>query len=426
MSSVSTELSRGVLQAADLRERLGVSPATLMRMVRATGLDVVRLGRGRATRYAWREQWPNLNSSRFPLFRITATGAAVSAGELITLAARESVWMPAGRVSNGLPIELVDARPSGYLGRHFAAGHADLRLPPRLADWSDHHILAAMSRRGEDLPGNLIVGEESFARWQALEGVAAATRNEYPALADATIAGHPPGSSAGGERPKFGVLVDGRHVLVKFARRGGATDVVARRWCDLLVLEGVALDVVGARGISAARTTIVETPSYWFLESERFDRVGVRGRRGVLSLAAVHDDPADPWARAATSLREAGRLTDEDARRLRWLDAFGALIGNTDRHQYNILFFTEEGIPRLAPAFDQVSMLYAPTADGQVPPRVFSEPNVTSDTLDVWDDARTAAHEFWVRGSEDARVSDDVRAMCSSNARLLARDGRAG
>ena len=418
MSSVSSELSRGVLHAADLRERLDVSPATLMRMVRDAGPDVVRIGRGRATRYALRQEWPNLDSSRFPLFRITAAGAAVAAGELITLVARQSVWMPVGSVSDGLPIELADARPSGFLGQHFASTHADLRLPPRLTDWSDHHILMAMSRRGEDLPGNLIVGEESFARWQALEGVAASHR-DYPALANATIAGHPPGSSAGGERPKFGVLVDGRQMLVKFAARGGAADVVARRWCDLLILEGIALDVVGTRGISAARTTIIETPSHWFLESERFDRVGVRGRRGVLSLAAIHDDPADPWARAATSLREAGRLTDDDARRLRWLDAFGALIGNTDRHQYNVVFFTEEGMPRLAPAFDQVSMLYAPTADGQLPARVFTVPNVTSDTLDVWDEARDAARQFWARGSEDARLSDDVRAICGTNARLL-------
>jgi hypothetical protein len=396
-----------------------------MRMVRDVGPDIVRIGRGRATQYALRQQWPNLDSSRFPLFQITGTGAAVSAGELTTLAARQSVWMPVGRVSDGLPTALVDARPSGFLGRHFATTHADLRLPPRLTDWSDHHILIAMSRRGEDLPGNLIVGEESFARWQALEGVAA-TRDDYPTLANATIAGHPPGSSAGGERPKFGVPVDGRHMLVKFAARGGATDVVARRWCDLLILEGVALDVVGSRGISAAPTNLLETPSHWFLESERFDRVGVRGRRGVLSLAAIHDDPADPWARAATLLREAGRLTDDDARRLRWLDAFGALIGNTDRHQYNILFFMDDGIPRLAPAFDQVSMLYAPTADGQVPQRGFAEPNITSDTLDVWDDARDAARQFWVRGSEDARVSDDARAICGINAQLLARNAHVG
>jgi hypothetical protein len=210
-------------------------------------------------------------------------------------------------------------------------------------------------------------------------------------------------------------------MLVKFAARGGTADLVARRWCDLLILEGLALGVVALHGIATARTTVVETPSYWFLESERFDRVGVRGRLAVLSLAAIHDDLADSWARAAASLRDAGRLTDEDARRLRWLDAFGALIGNTDRHQYNILFFTADSRPRLAPAFDQVSMLYAPAADGQVPLRVFTMPNATADTLDVWDDARSAASQFWGQASDDARLSDDLRLLCSSNARLLAK-----
>jgi hypothetical protein len=418
MSDVAAALGRGVLHAAALREHLGVSPATLMRMVRNAGQDVVRIGRGRATQYAWRQQWPNLDTSRFPLIRVTDTGAAVSAGELTTLAARQSVWMPMGRVSDGLPIELLDARPSGFLGHHFAAIHADLRLPPRLADWSDHHILLAITRRGEDLPGNLIAGEESFARWQALE-IESRDRDDYPALAEATIAGHPPGSSAGGERPKFGVLVDGRHMLVKFARRGAAADVAARRWCDLIVMEGLALDVVRSRGISAARTNVVETPSHWFLESERFDRAGRRGRIAVLSLAAVHDDLADSWARAAAALREAGRLSGEDARRLQWLDAFGALTGNTDRHQYNVLFFLEGSALRLAPAFDHVSMLYSPAADGQVPPRAFAVPAIAPDTLDVWDDARDAAREFWAQGSDDARLSDDVRAICASNAQLL-------
>jgi hypothetical protein len=420
MRSVSNELIRGVLHAADLRERIGVSPATLMRMMRNVGSDVVRIGRGRATQYALRQQWPNLDSSRFPLFRITDTGAAVSAGELITLAARQSVWMPMGQVLNGLPIELVDACPSGFLGCHFAARHADLRLPPRLADWSDHHILLAMSRRGEDFPGNLIVGEESFVRCQERE-IVPRKQDDYPTLAEATAAGHPPGSSAGGERPKFGVLFTGQHRLVKFAAQGAAADRVTRRWCDLIILEGLALEVVRSRGISAARTTIIETPSHWFLESERFDRVGGRGRIAVLSLAAVHDDLADSWARAAASLREKGRLTEEDAQRLRWLDAFGALIGNTDRHQYNILFFAEGSTLRLAPAFDQVPMFYAPTADGQVPPRVFALPTVTPDTLDVRDDAQGAAREFWAQGSDDARLSDDARSFCASNAQLLAK-----
>src|SRR6266513_1292733 len=412
-----SELNRGVLPAADFRERLGVSPATLMRMVREAGPEILRIGRGRATQYGLRQVWPNLDSSRFPLFRISESGTAVSAGELITLAAHQSAWMP--MVVGGLPVELVDARPSGFLGRHFAAAHADLRLPARLIDWSDHHILLAMSRRGEDLPGNLIIGDESFARWQTLNSPTT-TRDDYPALAEATIAGHPPGSSAGGERPKFGVLVDDHPMLVKFARRGGIGDVVARRWCDLLILEGIALQVVASHGIPAAHTNVIETPDYWFLESERFDRSGLRGRIAVLSLAAVHDDLADSWTRAAISLKDARRLSDEDAQRICWLDAFGALIANTDRHQYNILFFTEGSHLRLAPAFDQVSMLYAPTADGQVPPRELMLPHATANTLEVWEDAREAARQFWERGSEDMRLSDDARMFCASNMKLFA------
>src|SRR5665213_2711203 len=74
----------------------------------------------------------------------------------------------------------------------------------------------------------------------------------------------------------------------------------------------------------------------------------MRGRLAVMTLAAAHDDPADPRARAAVLLKSAGRLSAEDARRLRWLDAFGALIANTDRHPYNVAFFTEGTTLRLA------------------------------------------------------------------------------
>ena len=417
---VLNELNRGVLSAAIFRERLGVSPATLMRVVRQAEPEILRIGRGRVTQYGLRLAWPNLDNSRFPLFRITESGKAVSAGELITLAAHQSAWMPTGSVVDGLPAELASARPSGFLGRHFAARYADLRLPLRLSDWSDHHTLLAMSRRGEDLPGNLIVGEESFARWQALPPVSRSLA-DYPALAEATIRGHPPSSSAGGERPKFGALVGDHHMLVKFAGHGEIGDVVARRWSDLLILEGIALEVVASNGIPAAHTNVIEASGYWFLESERFDRLGVRGRIAVVSLAAVHDDLSDSWARASVALRDSRRLSDEDARRLCWLDAFGALIANTDRHQYNILFFTEGSHLQLAPAFDQVSMLYAPTGDGQVPPREFVLPHATANTLDVWEDARDAARRFWALGSQDPRLSDDARLLCASNAQLLAK-----
>jgi hypothetical protein len=102
-------------------------------------------------------------------------------------------------------------------------------------------------------PG-VVVGEESFARWQGIEPVSR-SRADYPALTEATIAGHPPGSSAGGERPKFGALVGNQHMLVKFAGRGGIGDMAARRWCDLLILEGIASQVVVSHGIPTALQT---------------------------------------------------------------------------------------------------------------------------------------------------------------------------
>lgn len=416
MSEVSRLLLRGVLSAARLQGELGVSPATLMRRVRAEGPDLLRIGRARATRYGLIQAWVGMETTRFPLVRISEAGEPRSAGELLTVAGGQSVVMPGGEVHQGLPIELVDNRPTGFLGRHFAGRFPELRLPPRLEDWSDHHILLALSRRGEDLPGHLLIGDESFVRWQRLH-IPVVQRSDYPTLAEASIAGFPPGSSAGGERPKFGAFVDGRHVLVKFAVRGQAGDVVARRWCDLLILESIALDVIAAHGLAAARAEVMDTGSHLCLEVDRFDRVGLRGRRAVVSLAAVHDDLSDGWARAAVRLRDARRIDDDDARRLRWLDAFGALIGNTDRHQFNVVFFSGASGLRLAPAFDQVSMCLAPGPDGQVCDRDYPQPPVAAEWLNVWDDVRVAAREFWSRVEDDGRVGDSVRQIATRHLR---------
>ena len=65
-------------------------------------------------------------------------------------------------------------------------------------------------------------------------------------------------------------------------------------------------------------------------------------------------------------------------------------------------------------------MLYAPAADGQLPARSLALSYATADTLDVWDDARRAAREFWQRASEEGRVSDDLRRASAANASALA------
>jgi hypothetical protein len=254
------------------------------------------------------------------------------------------------------------------------------------------------------------------------------TRDDYPDLAEAATAGDPPGSSAGGEGPKFGAYAEGRHYLVKFTAQGESES--ALRWLDLLSLEALALEVLRGGGVAAANARLIETGTYRFLEVERFDRIGERGRRAIMTLAAAHDDLTDTWARIATRLAQARVLSTEDARRLQLYEAFARLISNEDRHHYNIALFPEhsgEGEtmtvePRryaLAPAFDQLPTLYAPTSDGQLPDREFVRPTPRAETWDVWSQAGTLAATFWRRASEDDSLSASMREIAASNLEAL-------
>ncbi|HET6534941.1 MAG TPA: HipA domain-containing protein [Sphingomicrobium sp.] len=429
MSDLTDALRDGSMPAGELTARLGISPATLMRRVRAAGAAVVRIGASHATRYGLRRELPGLGASEVPLFRIDASGRAISVGRLVFMAGEESAWLPAGTVFDGLPPEIADMRPSGFIGHSFSRRFPELPVPERVDDWSDHHTVIALARRGEDLPGNLVLGDESIARWFE-HAPPAVTRADYPSLAESATAGDIPGSSAGGDRPKFGVFADGRHVLVKYA---GGEGPVAERWRDLLALEDIALAVLRGLGPAmAVDAQLVDTATHRFLEVERFDRIGERGRRAVITLAAVHARATDTWAQAARSMTDAGMLPPDDARTLQLLDAFAQLIANTDRHHYNVALFpqfTGEGESTaatarryaLAPAFDQVPMLYAPTGGGQLPERTFSRAAPAGDTWNVWEDAVALGTEFWKRAASDARVGERMRAVARANAGIVGR-----
>lgn len=427
MSLLTEQLKNGAVSANLVTKALGVSPATLMRRIRAEGGNVVALGRGRATRYGLRREIKALEPD-LPLIRIDTSGKPHSVGQLVVLAADETAWLPAGIVFKGLPPELADMQPSGYMGRAFPHQHRDLALPPRIADWSNDHVLIALARRGDDLTGNLILGSESVEQWFATPPIAV-TRDDYPPLATAATAGEPPGSSAGGERPKFGAYIEGRHAIVKFAT---GDDPAAQRWKELLRVEALALEVLRDGGVTAVDATILETRTHTFLEVPRFDRIGERGRRAVMSLAAAHQDPSVSWARAAGSLEARGLLSKEDARRLRLYEAFARLIANEDRHHQNVCLFPQHGGAsastgaeptqyQLAPAFDQLPMLYAPTSDGQLPERVFVAPTPSADTWEVWGEAATLAVTFWRRAGALDSLSPAMKETALRNLDALDR-----
>lgn len=420
MSEITERLALGVVSAGQLGRALGVSPPTMMRRLRAEGQSIVRIGRGRATRYGLRREISELGSD-LPAFRIDASGNPHLVGHLVILAGDETASLPAGTVFDGLPPEVVDMRPSGFMGRAFPRQHTDLPLPPRVTDWSNDHILIALGRRGDDLGGNLVLGDESIQRWFSIRPTEV-TRDEYPDLANAATAGDPPGSSAGGERPKFGAYVDGRHVLVKFVAHQG--DPVTERWRELLKLESLALEVLGDGGVSAAEAFLIETATHTFLEIARFDRFGERGRRATMTLAAMDHDLSESWGRVAVRLTASGLLSSEDGRRLQLYEAFAQLIANVDRHHYNVALFPEfthagettlaaSSHYTLAPAFDQLPMLYAPTSDGQLPDREFEHPTPRADTWNVWERAESLAATFWRRACADASLSPFMREIAA-------------
>jgi hypothetical protein len=416
-------LSRpGALVAADVRAALGVSPATLSRLVSAAGSEVVRFGRARAVRYARTRVVEGVGRSA-EVYRVGSDGEARAAGGLTFLLGGGTLLQEAatGRVFTGLPPVLADMAPQGYLGHGFSERFPELDLPPRVSDWSDDHRLRAIALRGEDAVGDLVVGAESlarFLRWTPREVTAA----DYPALAQGS-ARDASGSSAGGERPKFGAFSEGRHVLVKFAPPGDSP--AARRWRDLLWCEWRALTLMAEAGVTAAEARWLDVEGWRFLETVRFDRVGARGRRAVLTLGAIDNEEfgrLDNWTAAAGRLIPAPfSLPAADASRLRWLDAFGQLIGNTDRHFWNVTFFVEpSGALRLAPSYDMLPMILAPSAETLVERRFEPAPPHGS-ALVEWKEAVPWALRYWRELEGEERLERAVRLQAREAAAAIDR-----
>jgi hypothetical protein len=425
-------LSTGAKSPQELQQRLGVSQPTLSRLVSRLSKEVLTLGRARATRYAL----PRLvrgTVGTFPVYRVDEEGNAHPLGHLQALQPAQFWWEPVagpGQLFADLPRFVQDMRPDGFMGRAFAHRHnAEMGLPQRLSDWKSEDVLMALSRRGEDIIGNLIVGEESLSRYfqatrQPLRLVSLDDRGrEYLRFAQTAMAGEPPGSSAGGEQPKFTALLGNgslRHVLVKFSFSTSTQE--GRRWADLLICEHLALETIQEAGFPAAKSQIIEAGDRVFLEVQRFDRVGRFGRKPIVSLGAVDDEffgRRDNWIAAAGRLEKGRMISREDAEVLRWLSVFGILISNTDQHFGNVsLIMREENRFSLAPAYDVLPMFYRP-AGSEISARRFEVPIPPVGASLQWDDAREWAEVFWARAAMDERISPEFQSICGENKKEL-------
>ena len=432
---------RGVASPQELQRELGISQPSFSRLV-ARGLDrIAVLGRGKATRYALLRDVRSLGA-QFPFWRISDEGKVQSLGTLRALEGgrwwcHDPAKGQAGaeNLFEGMPYFLADLRPQGFMGRAFPKQHADLALPERIGDWNDDDVLTALLRRGEDVLGNLLLGAESMQRFlQSLQRapniIPEVDRGAaYAQLAADALKGAPAGSSAGGEQPKFSALVERGgvpcHVLVKFSPP--VASAADQRWTDLLFCEHTALEVLREARLPAVQSRILSRGERIFLEVARFDRSGTGGRIGTVSLGAFDDEfygRRDNWTAAAGRLQRDNRLGADDARALRVLDAFGSLIGNTDRHFGNISLILQPAAGvRLAPAYDMLPMLYAPI-NGQIVERAFHLEMPHPDATAEWKAARPLAERFWTRAANDPQVSQAFRDIARSNAAVVA-GGRA-
>ena len=128
------------------------------------------------------------------------------------------------------------------------------------------------------------------------------------------------------------------------------------------------------------------------------------------------------WARLASLLPSKQLPKSEDRHHLRLLDAYGDLIGNTDRHYGNISFVIEGDDWRLSPTYDMLPMLYAPV-NGELVERDFAARPLspTADTLDVWPQAVRLASDFWSQVAQDHRVSTAFRKLAKTNRETVCR-----
>jgi hypothetical protein len=428
-------LNSGSTSSAELEQVTGMSQSWVSAALRSltTQGRVVRIGSRRGARYALRREIPSIGST-WPLYRVARDGEPVELGTLYALVADE-YYLEANKaaiadgfaiasLSMGIPYLLQDQRPGGFLGRAIPQRFPQLHAPLRVQDWTDEHYLCYLTAYGSDVVGDLILGRAALDDYllqqsQLVPRDAGQRDKFFPELAEQSMHGGVPGSSAQGEHPKFAVTLaeqgEVRHALVKFSPP--VDTKVGRRWSDLLIAEHLALEALRTVGVSSATSRIHQIETRTYLEVDRFDRVGLTGRVGVTSLWAIDTGfygALDNWIDAARRLHQERRIDLQTLDEIRLISSFADLIANTDKHFGNLAFYDSyDGRFRLTPVYDMLPMLFAPVHD-QLIARIYTPADPTSDTLNVWGRARALAEEYWRTLASEVRISAEFRGICAA------------
>ncbi|WP_174635135.1 type II toxin-antitoxin system HipA family toxin YjjJ [Yersinia thracica] len=428
MLTLEMLLRQGPTTASSLAQALAISQPTISRQLTAFKDRVLKIGKGKSTRYALLRSVAGV--SEFPLYRIDREGNASHFANLYPIYPAEMCCVhqlddDSWQQFHSLPWYLADMRPQGFLGRIWGKSVAEpLQLDKDIRGWNEDHILIALSRLADDVNGNILLGQESYQHWLAKPDAVPIQPSDklqrYNELSLMALAGEMVGSSAGGEQPKFTCYAgyEGKspsYVIVKFT--AAQDNPNAQRWADLLIAESLALNTLKDAGFSVAASHILQNPDrQTFLEVERFDRQGPRGRIGMVSLEAVNAEfvgmPVASWPKVCRELALKGLLGQAELEQVRFIWAFGILIANTDMHHGNLSFLHPANRPlSLAPIYDMLPMAFAPSGTGNMRK---TAPDITL-SADVgrehWQQAQQLANIFWQRVGVHSNISEEFKVI---------------
>jgi len=423
--SIKEYLERGPSTSKEIQAATGLSQSSAARQLRGMGDSVIHLQKGRSIRYATTCNAFG-SSDKLPLSMVDADGNTVLIAYIRPLSNGGFFMEPVtdipplllGEKKDGLyddlPYFLFDLRPQGFLGRQIAQEIAskcdDFPTDPR--HWNTNHIGRYLISNGDDLPGNFKFGEQALLRVRCKPVII--SDEDYPALADYVMSGGIPGSSAGGEQPKFTAFNGNRasHVIVKFSPQGD--NDLAKRWRDILITEYHAAKIIHKRLFPVAEIRLIEMSGRLFLETRRFDRSGEYGRKPMISLQSIDAEftgIGSNWPQVVNAVFRKKMISEQDALNAESLWYFGRLINNTDMHLGNLSLSIERESFRLLPLYDMCSMGFAPKSGGEVQPFTFvpPEPKSTNISKDLIKTVKKIARDFWESLASDERISNEFK-----------------
>lgn len=428
--TLTTLLARGEpLTAAQLAAATGKSQPSISLALAKIGDRVHRMGAARSTKYGLKNDIFGL-----PAVQVVGLtdrdGRSERWGSLTHLHSDQThtksqggEWLSA---KGQLPWFLTPLRPQGFLGRQYARARPDFPADPDA--WSLEQALFIISQHVHNPPGAFQLGQINEGRLVDEVSSALADRlTEYDAMAARAGQTMPAGSSAGGEQPKFLSEYKGANAwqscIVKFTPPHDTP--FGQRWRALLALEQLALQTLSANHIAAATANLLHSAHRSYLESVRFDRIGMEGRQHVVAIAALHDEFVKTkwtnWLTSSEALAQKGLLTPKELQDIARIFAFGHYIGNTDMHSGNLSFFVDDVITpkiRLAPVYDMLPMMWKPDPHyglSDSPVRAQRMPNGFEHEKAQ---AREWAIEFWEQAA-GLDIGADLQAASLESARRL-------